>query len=122
MALFKYTAKDKEGKVYERTVEAEGRLGIYSLIREEGGTVVSIKESNRLLPSISLGTSLFSRVKMHEKITFAKNLGLMIEAGLPMVRALSVMSKQSKNPAFKKILIALEEGVSHGKTLSESLG
>src|SRR3989344_115590 len=120
MALFKYTAKDKEGKIYDRTVEAKGRLEIYSLIREEGGTVVSIKEGKKLLPTINFG-SLFSGIKTQEKITFAKNLGLMVDAGLPLVRSLAVMGKQSKNKAFKKLLTELEEDVSHGTTLSDAM-
>ena len=120
MALFKYTAKDKEGKIYDRTVEAKGRLEIYSIIREEGGTVVSIKETKKLLPTINFG-SLFSGIKTQEKITFAKNLGLMVDAGLPLVRSLAVMGKQSKNKAFKKLLTELEEDVSHGTTLSDAM-
>jgi len=65
--------------------------------------------------------SIFSNISTHQKITFAKNLGLMMRAGLPLTRALSVMSKQSKSKPFKKLLSELEADVSHGKTLSESL-
>jgi type II secretory pathway component PulF len=64
---------------------------------------------------------IFGGIKTHQKITFAKNLGLMISAGLPMTRALSVMGKQSKSKPFKKLLSDIEADVSHGKTLSESL-
>lgn len=120
MTLYKYTATDREEKIYERTVEAKDRLALYSIIRQEGGTVVNIKEVRRFLPTFSLG-SLFGSIKTQEKINFAKNLGLMIDAGLPLVRALGVMGKQSKNEAFKKLVSSLEEDVSHGKTLSESL-
>ncbi|MDP3874952.1 MAG: type II secretion system F family protein [bacterium] len=121
MALYKYKAKDKEGKTYERTLEVKNRFDIYSVIREEGGSVVSIREVKSLMSLISLG-NLFSGINTHQKITFAKNLGLMMKAGLPVTRALAVMSKQSKSKPFKKLLSELEIDVSHGKTLSESLG
>jgi type IV pilus assembly protein PilC len=65
---------------------------------------------------------MFGGIKTHQEITFAKNLGLMMSAGLPVTRALSVMGKQSKSRPFKKLLADIEEDVSHGKTLSESLG
>ena len=44
MALYKYKAKDKEGNIYERTIEVKNRLDIYNVIREEGGRVISIRE------------------------------------------------------------------------------
>ena len=121
MTLYKYKAKNKEGEVYERTLEAKNRFDLYAVIREEGGSVVSIREVRNFAAFISLG-HMFGSIKTHQKITFAKNLGLMMKAGLPMIRALSVMGKQSKSKTFKKLLSNLEMDISHGKTLSESLG
>ncbi|KKT96627.1 MAG: hypothetical protein UW97_C0007G0020 [Parcubacteria group bacterium GW2011_GWA2_45_15] len=121
MTLYKYKAKNKEGEVYERTLETKNRFDLYAVIREEGGSVVSIREVRNFAAFISLG-NIFSSIKTHQKITFAKNLGLMMKAGLPMIRAFSVMGKQSKSKTFKKLLSNLEMDISHGKTLSESLG
>lgn len=121
MPLFKYKAKDKEGKIYERTAEVDNRFNLYSIIRDEGGTVVSIKEIKHLALLNFLG-GLIGSIKTHQKIIFAKNLGLMMNAGLSVTRALSVMARQSKAKAFKKLLSDLESDVSHGKTLSEALG
>ena len=121
MTLYKYKAQDKEGKIYERTIDVEKRFDLYDIIRKEGGTVVSIKEANSSKSFSSLN-NLFGGIKTHQKITFAKNLGMMMTAGLAVTRALSVMGKQAKNKTYKKLLSDLEMDVSHGKTLSESLG
>src|SRR3989344_1216339 len=121
MTLYKYKAKDKEGNIYEHTLEAQNRSDLYGVIRAEGGSVVSIQEVGGVVSLASL-FNVFGGVKIHQKITFAKNLGLRIHAGLPVTRALSVMSKQSKSKSFKKLLSDLEADISHGKTLSESLG
>lgn len=120
MALFKYQAKNKEGEIYEKTVEVADRLAIYGIIREEGGTVVSIREVKSLLPKMSLG-SFFGRIKTQEKINIAKNLASMVDAGLSVTRALGVMAKQSRSTNLKALLATLESDVSHGLTLSESL-
>ncbi len=120
MALYKYKAKNKEGKIYERTLEVKNRLDIYNIIREEGGSVVSIREVQSWFVLAFLSNS-FGNINAHQKIIFAKNLGLMMRAGLSVTRALSVMGKQSKSKPFKKLLADLEISVSHGKTLSESL-
>lgn len=121
MPFYNYTAKNREGQVYERSVEARDRFALYKIIREEGGTVLSVEEGRGLKSGLSI-RKLFSRVKAQQKINFAKNLSSMIKAGLPVTRALSVMSKQTKHEAFKKLLSDLEADVSHGLTLSDALG
>jgi|SRR3989344_2769815 len=121
MTLYKYKAKDKEGAIYERTLETKNRFDLYGVIREEGGSIVSIKEVKSFWSTISLNFFL-GGIKTHQKITFAKNLGLMMKVGLPVTRALSVMIKQSRNKSFQKLLSDMEMDISHGKTLSESLG
>src|SRR3989344_374631 len=120
MALFKYKARDREGKIYEKTAEVVSRYDVYGLIREEGGSIISVKEVGRLKLPFSFD-SIFGGLKAQEKISFAKNLGLMIEAGLPVTRALNVLSKQAKRGFLKKMLTTIEDDVSHGKTLSEAL-
>ena len=119
MAHYKYQARNKEGEAYEREVEAPDRLSIYGVIRNEGGTVISIEEESKLLPKFSL-KGLLGGVKTQEKINFAKNLGSMVSAGLSVTRALEVMNKQAKRKALKKLLSELGEDVKKGLTLSES--
>jgi len=120
MTLYKYKAKDKEGKIYERTLEAPSKVEVYGEIRTENGTPILIKEVGRFKNIFSF-KDLFGGIKTQQKINFAKNLGAMINAGLSVTRALSVMSRQSNKKSFKKLLTDLESDVSHGKTLSESL-
>src|SRR3989344_5649569 len=109
MPQFKYQAKKPTGKIYEKTIEASDRLALYGIIRSEGATVVSIQEKKINLPSTSLSFgSLVGRIRTQDKITLAKNLGSMIEAGLPVTRALSVMGKQSKRKALQALLASLE--------------
>lgn len=123
MTQFTYQAKNQEGKIYEKTVEAVDRLALYSVIREEGGTVVSIRETKPILPSfnMSFSFSFLNGIKTQEKISLAKNLSSMIEAGLSVTRALSVMSRQTKRKPLQALISDLEENVSRGKTLSEAL-
>jgi len=120
MPLFKYTAKNKEGEIYSKTVESTDRYSLYKVIHDEGATPVSIEEAG--IKTKIAGGSLFSSVKTQEKINFAKNLGSMIRAGLSVTRALSVMQKQAKRKALKSVLADLETEVSKGAALSEALG
>jgi len=122
MPFFKYKALTPKGQTIEDRVEASDRFAIYKKIKEEGNTVVFVTEEStsksKLVTSLE---SLFSKVNTQEKIIFARNLGAMIEAGLSMTRALSVMEKQTKNKKLKSVLGTILDNVSKGKSLADSL-
>jgi type IV pilus assembly protein PilC len=119
MALFKYQAKNQAGEIYERTAEAADRIALYKIIRDEGGSVVSVHEERKSKANFSF--TLFGRVKTQDKINFAKNLGSMIDAGLSVTRALDVMGKQAKSKSMQSLMVELENSVSHGEPLSAAL-
>ncbi len=120
MPTYKYKARNKNGDLYEKVVDAEDRAALYNIIRGEGGSLFSVKEEVGFRFSLSFG-QMFGGVKTQQKINFAKNLAAMIQAGLSVTRALTVMGKQAKNRAFKSLLAGVEEDISKGDTLSESL-
>ena len=119
--LFKYKILDGEGKTKEGTLEAKDKFSLYHEIKKDGSTVVSateIKEGWKF--SISSLLSFLNGVKTHDKIIFAKNLGKMIDAGLPVTRALSIMERQATG-GFKEVLKGLNESLSKGNTFSDSM-
>ena len=63
----------------------------------------------------------FSFVPLREKVSFARNLGAMLSAGLPLSRALEVLVRQSANKSFKRTLEKIGGEVRKGRTLSETL-
>jgi type IV pilus assembly protein PilC len=68
---------------------------------------------------ISLDWFLF--ISLREKVAFAKNMGAMLSAGLPLARALQVLERQSESAAFRKVVIGLGEEVRRGHTLSQAI-
>lgn len=121
MTLFHYKAVKKGGEPYEETFEATDRFAVYRKIKADGGTVINVTEVGKSKMISDFFTNLFGKIKSQEKITFARNLGSMIEAGLSVTRALGVMEKQSKNPKLKKVLNTLIDDISKGKSLSETM-
>ena len=121
MPIYTYKAKDAEGKEYEGTHEAPDKFALYRDIKKEGGQVMEVTEKAKGgLRGIEIKIPFIGGVKMHDKIIFARNLSSMIEAGLPITRALSIMQRQSKGE-LKKVLTKLEEEISRGITLSEAM-
>jgi len=115
---FTYTAEKVGGEVYKGVAEAADRFALYTLVRQEGGRILSLEEAgNKNWLSLAYWNSLLSRVTEYEKVLFARNLGAMLSAGLPLARALSVIERQTKNKKMSSIVAAIESDVRHGDTL-----
>ncbi len=119
--LFHYKILNKEGKVVEGDMEAKDKFALYHTIKQDGATVVSAEEiKDKKEFYIPILSPLFEGVKTRDKITFAKNLAKMTEAGLPITRALSILERQAKGQ-FKKVLVGLEDSLNKGDTLSDAM-
>ncbi len=120
MSLFHYKILKKDGSPSEGTVEAKDRFSLYHTLKQDGSTVISADEVKDKKSSSFLSLSFSNKVKTHDKILLAKNLSKMIDAGLPVTRALSIIERQSKGQ-FKKVVNELNDSLSKGNTLSDSM-
>src|SRR3989344_3375909 len=118
MTVYQYKAV-KDGKEYEGEKDLLDKGALYSAVRGEGGSIISVKESNS--KKKTGGFSFFKGVKNEEKIAFAKNLAVMLEAGISLSRALSIMSKQATNKHLFTILESLKGSIDRGKSFSEAM-
>lgn len=120
---FSYIAKKADDSTYEGVFITESKTDLFNKIKQSGDTLVSYKivTDNKFKILWEKFLSLFSKVKMIDKIIFARNLANMIEAGLSLTRSISVMEKQSKNKKLKNIYHELNLDLSAGKTFHDSL-
>ncbi len=61
------------------------------------------------------------KVVIADIILFARQFSTMIDAGLPIIQCLDILTTQQENPTFKKMLKAIKENVEGGATLAEAL-
>src|SRR3989344_5719358 len=121
MPTFQYKAKGADGAEYEKTADAPDRFSLFRQVKKEGGIVLSVHEAAGKRAHIKKLNNLFSRVSMHERIEFARNLGSMLEAGLTVTRSLAVFEKQTRNASFKAILSSIRDKIEKGARLSDAL-
>ncbi|MES2470995.1 MAG: type II secretion system F family protein [Patescibacteria group bacterium] len=124
MPLFKIKAKNAQGDIYTTEREVADKFVLYKDLKANGEEIISINEIQKRHLSLGhLNFNFLSKggVKMHERINFARNLGSMLEAGLSLSRALSVIERQAKNKRLANIVHTLIEDISQGKTLSDAL-
>lgn len=117
---FSYKAVAEGGQVEESVREADDQFALAKDLKAEGKTLITAEEK-KLGAGLAKYNISFGGVKLTDKITFAKNLAAMIDAGLAVSRALSVMERQTKGKIFKEILHDLGEQVQKGASLSDAL-
>lgn len=118
--IFNYYAKKISGEEKRGVQDAKDKFELAQILRQEGYILISCGEVSNA-KKIDLSFLKLGRVSTADKMLFSRNLSVMIEAGLPLVRALDILSRQSKNKKFKKIIKSLMESVQKGNSLSESM-
>ncbi len=123
MPKFCYTAKNIEtGETVGGEQEAKDERTLASDLHASGFLVTSMKEMKPVSVVNVRFLDRFVSVPLKEKMTFTRNLAVMVSSGLTVSRAVTNLSVQTKNKAFQKILLDVYDEVQAGKTLSEGLG
>lgn len=119
---FKYKAQDTEGNNVEDIAEAFDNFELAKILKEKGLSLIAAKpiDNNRWSKIVSSVLN-FGTVSMNEKILFGKNLSSMLEAGLPLSRAVEVIGRQSRNKKFKSVMTGINDSIKSGDSLSGSL-
>ncbi|HDL74780.1 MAG TPA: type II secretion system F family protein [bacterium] len=119
MPNYFYTAKSKKGGVLSGKLEAKNEMELAKILRLKGYFLISASLKNKRFELKNVSFSF--GVPLVEKLMFARNLGVMISAGIDLPKALKILSLQTKNSKLKKVLISIRENILKGKNFSESL-
>lgn len=119
MAIYKYVAKDVAGNNRYGTVDARTKDLAFNLLKTQGLFVVSLDEKKESFSDKLLD---FRGVPATEVVSFTRQFSTMLNAGLPLSRAMEVLANQTANSTFKKILLDILRSVEGGSSLSSALG
>ncbi|HEY2714302.1 MAG TPA: type II secretion system F family protein [Chthoniobacterales bacterium] len=145
MPRFDYIALDARGRESSGFVDALtandaiGQLraaGYFpTSVHEEGrgGLVAEGKKASRRAQVVPIAVPakkkredivLWKRKTIKPKVlaAYTRQLATLVDAGLPLLRGLSVLSRQERDPVLKATIQSLAESVQSGSTFSEGLG
>jgi type IV pilus assembly protein PilC len=120
----KYTYKAQlvaTGAEMEGTGEAADKFELAKNIKVEGKLLLTATELTGSSFNMDKINAFLSRVDLREKILFARNMATMIQAGLPLSRALQIFLKQTQNPKLREVLRSIIEDINKGMALSDSM-
>ena len=118
MATFTYRARNRRGEILQDQMEGSDTMSIAANLRQQGLLIIDIKEQGAAQRDI---LEPFKKVRLSDLVIFTRQFATMINAGLPIVRALYVLSEQTGNKKLKDVLVAVRKDVEAGLALSEAL-
>ena len=127
MPDYKYTAIDRNGVQATGKIEAASEEQARTKLMAKGLMVTSLASDSGAAKAAAApvaakaGFSFGAKVTSGDVTIMTRQLATLIVAGLPLLRALELITKQERNPAFKAILGNVADSVSQGNNLSEAL-
>ena len=119
MPLFTYQAKDKEEKLIQGNIKAENQNKAGEILIQQGFTVLSLKQKDN--QGLNLEISFLNRVSFKELVFFCRQLSVMISASMPLAQSLRLLTEQTENKYFKKVLNKVSDEVEEGTKFSKAL-
>ncbi|GAT32833.1 type IV pilus assembly protein PilC [Terrimicrobium sacchariphilum] len=137
MPRYSYVALDARGQEASGVIEADSQNAAVGQLRQAGYFPKSIFEEGKgkapkikapkaataANKQINISIPFLERktVKGKTLMIFTRQLATLIDAGLPLLRGLTVLAKQEPDQVLRKVIVSLAEAVQGGGTFSESL-
>ena len=136
MARFKFTALDSRGKEVLGEIDADNQAAAVARIREKQYFPTKVEElaagaaapakkggtkKSGLQMEIKMPKFLQGGVKAKQLTTFTRQMSTLVNAGLPLMRALRVLQRQEKNVALRDAVAQMAESIESGSTFAEAL-
>ncbi len=118
-ATFDYKVRDKTGALVTGQLVGDNEALVMTKLRQMGLTPIQVKQaSTGLKMEINLRPG---RVKLKQIAVFCRQFATMVNSGLPILRALSILTDQTENKELAKVLFAVRADVENGSSLSAAM-
>ena len=119
MPQYEYHGTSRTGQVVNGTRSAPSREALDAVLRREQITATRIVEKGReiAIPKPKVA----GKISPKELAIFTRQFSVMIDAGLPLVQCLEILSSQQENKGFAKVLAGVRSSVESGSSLANAL-
>ncbi|MBL9152833.1 MAG: type II secretion system F family protein [Verrucomicrobiales bacterium] len=134
MPTFEYIALDAKGEETTGSISASSEADAITQLRKsglyptqvatqgKGGVSSQAKKRAKKAQSARGKSGTGGRVKSKTLMIFTRQLATLVDAGLPLLRGLTVLGGQERNKVMQRTINSLADSVQSGSTFSEGLG
>jgi type IV pilus assembly protein PilC len=116
---YDYKVRDRTGGMVTGQLVGDSETLVLQRLREMGMTPVEVKKAGTgMKMEINLRPG---RVKLKTIAVFCRQFATMVNSGLPILRALSILADQTDNQELQKVLVQSRTDVEQGSSLSAAL-
>ncbi|MEE9297927.1 MAG: type II secretion system F family protein [Acidimicrobiia bacterium] len=116
---YEYRARDKSGVVHAGKMEGDSTRAVAGALREKGYIPLSIDEKKSTALQMEIQIPGFKKkVKVKDVAIFSRQLATMVNSGLTLIRALTILDEQTENALLKEVLGDVRARVEQGSSLS----
>ena len=118
MPIYKWEGKAAKGVIKKGEMEAPSEAAIRISLRQQNIIPTKISSKGK---EFKFSSPFKKKVKQRSIGIFTRQLATMIDAGLPLVQSLEILSSQQDDKVFKEIIRGIREDVESGSTFAGAL-
>jgi type IV pilus assembly protein PilC len=116
---YAYRVRDRQGKLVTGTIWGDNDVAVLGRLREMGYTPVKVaKKREGMSMEINLRPGY---VKPKDLAIFSRQFATMVNSGLPILRALSILGSQTESKTLAKVVTQVRMDVERGSSLSAAM-
>jgi type IV pilus assembly protein PilC len=119
---FKYAVRDRGGHLVQGELAAETEAALVQRLKSMGYAPVSIEQTGGGMKTELKIPGFGPKVKLKDLAIFSRQFATMINAGLSLMRALSILAEQTDNPELARVNAEVRNDVEAGQSLSAAMG
>ncbi len=126
MPDFLYKARDSDGNLVQGTMIAESESEVIEILQRRNLLITSVQQiiAKKQATQIKFKLSKIrfsSRVKNDDLCIFARQMGTLLNAGVPLLRSLTVLGKQISSIPLRNAVDKIKEDIQSGSTLRDAI-
>jgi type IV pilus assembly protein PilC len=118
---YAYRVRDREGRMLGGTLEADSEQAVVTRLRQLGYAPVSIEAEKGAGLKSEIRLPGGGRVKLKDLAVFSRQFATMINSGLSLLRALTILGEQTANRRLGQVVTVVRAEVEKGTSLSAAM-
>jgi type IV pilus assembly protein PilC len=117
MAIYVWKGKNRYGDAVGGERVAASVEEVTRLLQKEQITIATVTPKR---VGLSIPFLKREKVRLKELAVYSRQLSVLIDAELPLIQSLNILSEQTKNKYFKRVINTVREDVEAGSTLNQA--
>jgi type IV pilus assembly protein PilC len=118
---YQYSVRDRGGKIVSGTLDADSPATVANKLKQMGYAPISISQHKAGMKTEIKIPGFGGKIKMKDLAVMSRQFAVMINAGLSLLRSLTILSEQTENKALALVLAEVRNDVETGTALSAGL-